>query len=145
MGLILRTGKLEENIRACKAICTRSSFPVLELRREDLTERRIWTNALPPSPYTTRTTSSSGKIKVIRTKFRCLFVGEKFLQKQVRASYFQAADATQPETNTILQRVSNYDATNVLRSVPGALQRLRQPYTSIHKNILYATLPRTVV
>jgi hypothetical protein len=126
VGLIFRAGKLEQNMQASKAVCTQSSFPVLEFRRQ-VPERRVCTTALPPSPDATHTTSSSSrKIKVIRRKFHYLLIGETFLQEHVRESYFQAIVATQPETNTILQGVSNYDAANVLAgSRPGALQQLR--------------------
>ena len=79
VSLIFQTGKLEQNIQASKAICTQSSFSVLELRRQ-VTERRVWITVLPPSPYATHT-SSSGKIKVNWKIFCYLFIGEKFLQE----------------------------------------------------------------
>jgi len=41
VSLIFQTVKLERNIQASKAVCTRSSFPFLELRRQ-VTERRVW-------------------------------------------------------------------------------------------------------
>jgi len=80
VGLIFQTGKLEQNIQASKAVCTRSSFPVLEFRRQ-VPERRVRTTAFPPSPHTTHT-SSSGKIMVIRRKFHYLLIMETFLQER---------------------------------------------------------------